>query len=834
MKEDREPLPEASGAEVQQPKTTRRQRWKAAKKQRRAAKRAARREYYKDAPLLVKAWNFWLKKLLAVLVIAVLVLHIGVPAFLDSDLAASLLMSYIEKLESRPVDKETIYEMSPLDGQGSARIDASEPYGKDDTWGIYVYMVGSNLEDQDENDLSDLTRAMTSGISYENSVSTQERRLGYLDTFIGELERSGLEMPEYLYKPNVPLSSSSTYVTEDVVLASGMGAASADIYEMTSDVWSSNISIVIQTGGATHWTNSMVNPNKTQRFLYKDGVFSEVSNLPLQDSCSPETLAQFMRFCDGNYPADHRILILWDHGSGAAGFGYDSIFSSGLSLEDLRGAFEAVYAPDTAAPAYDIIGFDACLMASAEVAHSLDGFAEYLVASEELEPGDGWDYGAWLRAMTDDASMNAAQVGRAIADSYIDYYMTFNANLGSLIGNQEVTMSVTDVHKAALAYEAYCKLCRAQLRDAAGDLGVLADIGRKAGSATRYGSYVYDRVNAVDLGGYMDLLDDTYPDEAQEVRTLLREAVLYHRESAALADSQGLSVFVPVETSTLGGLIGCMEFIYDICPDENVSALYYYKIAGCLNEEMSEYAAELSGREPEVLDVSVFSGIEHIDPVIGEGLWSVPVDEKLRSMIQGCSLELAYYDEALETVTYYGRDEYIVADGDGSLVNEFDGKWIALDGVPLSTEIVSSSASSVEYRSKVRCEGEDCYLMFTYSRDSERFSISGLKKIQTGDDTILMLNTRQLDTVAAGKTVMPIYSAHSFSDGYDYEFTGDRIRIGSGSEITLEPLPDGTYLGAIVISDPRGDSYYSGVVGQEVNGGVITAQELRTDFYAAD
>ena len=108
MKEDREPLPEASGAEVQQPKTTRRQRWKAAKKQRRAAKRAARREYYKDAPLLVKAWNFWLKKLLAVLVIAVLVLHIGVPAFLDSDLAASLLMSSIEKLESTPVDQETI------------------------------------------------------------------------------------------------------------------------------------------------------------------------------------------------------------------------------------------------------------------------------------------------------------------------------------------------------------------------------------------------------------------------------------------------------------------------------------------------------------------------------------------------------------------------------------------------------------------------------------------------------------------------------------------------------------------------------------------------------
>ena len=36
---------------------------------------------------------------------------------------------------------------------------------------------------------------------------------------------------------------------------------------------------------------------------------------------------------------------------------------------------------------FDFIGFDACLMATAETALMLDQHADYLIASEETEPG---------------------------------------------------------------------------------------------------------------------------------------------------------------------------------------------------------------------------------------------------------------------------------------------------------------------------------------------------------------------------------------------------------------------------------------------------------------
>lgn len=333
---------------------------------------------------------------------------------------------------------------------------------------------------------------------------------------------------------------------------------------------------------------------------------------------------------------------------------------------------------------------------------------------------------------------------------------------------------------------------------------------------------------------HVDLLADTYPEEAQKVRTLLKEAVLYHRENGYVSDAQGLSVFIPVETTGLYGLLGGLQYVYDISEYEDVAALYYYKMAGCLNEDMRLRAAELAGTEPKVLNVEMFRDFARITPVLEKDYWYVPVRDELLDMMQSCTLELAGYDETECTLTYYGHDEYVVADGEGNLVNEFDGKWVALDGVLLPADVISATESAVAYRSKVECEGKYYYLMFSYNRDTEEFSIGGLKEIKTGDETVQMLNTKQLETVLADKKITPIYSVHSFVDGSDSEVCGDSIKVKEESRITMEDLPTGSYLSTIVISDSRGDSYYSAVVEQQVEGGNIVSQEVSTDFYGSN
>ncbi|MCD6488404.1 MAG: hypothetical protein J7K21_04185 [Desulfurococcales archaeon] len=98
----------------------------------------------------------------------------------------------------------------------------------------------------------------------------------------------------------------------------------------------------------------------------------------------PDTLKSFIEFVVGNYPAEHYMLIIWDHGGGPGGAAWDySSDDDYLTLKEIREAVEE------AGVHLDIIGFDACLMATIDAAYEFRNVADYLVASEETEPGHG-------------------------------------------------------------------------------------------------------------------------------------------------------------------------------------------------------------------------------------------------------------------------------------------------------------------------------------------------------------------------------------------------------------------------------------------------------------
>lgn len=809
----------------------RRKRWKAAKKARRAEQKA----YYQYAPWPVRIWNLYLKKPLKVIVIIAVIFGLLGAAVMTAlpDLQTDIYYA-LKEIRNKPVDKEKIYELSPIDEAGAARIDAAaSPIGADETWTICVYLVGADLEDMNENDLSYLTRLETKDAAEAIKTDRNDKIMSQLWSFTDDLKANGLEMPSYFYYPVKPVAS-STAVTDDVVVAEIPGAASTDIGEMTSGVWSDKVQIVIQTGGARRWSNQLINPNRTQRFLYKDGQFSEIENLPLQPSYEPETLAEFLEYCRDNYPSDHRMLVLWNHGGGAFGYGNDSIIGGSMSLKNIREALSSVYSPDINKPAFDIIGFDACLMSSLEVTHALDGFASYYTLSEEVEPGDGWDYGPWLQAMTDDPTLSAPQIGRAIADSYMDFYMTQNVNLDIL--SNDVTFAVLDAKKCAELYDAYCDLARAQLIRAADDISVLSEIGRCSDKSTHYCSFIYDVYNTVDLANYVDHMVDSFPEECSRVKNLIGEAVLYHRENGSLSDSEGISVYLPARIRDFSGMGYFLEYVNDIAEDDTIRALYYYKVAGCLNDELKKHLATLTDVKPKTLNTTLFRQFSRLAPEIVEDGFSIPVGEELQSLMQGYEMETCVYDRDNLTITYYGRENTLRLDGEGNLVGSFDGQWICLDGVPLAVEVASSSASSVEYRAKVLCDGKESYLVFDCDRDTGEFSINGIREIpDPNTDGINYLTvSRSMTEIKDGSKIIPVYVVDDLKTNQRTEKKGETVKLTSSSRITRKALPNGYYLCSAVITDQRGESYYSAVVGHTVSGGKVSERKVDTDFYGRD
>ena len=68
---------------------------------------------------------------------------------------------------------------------------------------------------------------------------------------------------------------------------------------------------------------------------------------------------------------------------------------------------------------FDWIGFDACLMANMETAIAVEPYADYLIASEETEPGTGWYYTNWLSQLAGNTSLPTTSIGKAIIDDFI-------------------------------------------------------------------------------------------------------------------------------------------------------------------------------------------------------------------------------------------------------------------------------------------------------------------------------------------------------------------------------------------------------------------------------
>ena len=108
------------------------------------------------------------------------------------------------------------------------------------------------------------------------------------------------------------------------------------------------------------------------------------------DMADQESFADFLKWGETQYPAQHYLVIMADHGGGWQGACSSESHHTWMALPDIASALKE--AQDSTGKKIDVLGFDACLMGSTEVVHELAPYTNYLVGSEETEAGPGWDY----------------------------------------------------------------------------------------------------------------------------------------------------------------------------------------------------------------------------------------------------------------------------------------------------------------------------------------------------------------------------------------------------------------------------------------------------------
>ncbi|MEG2117666.1 MAG: clostripain-related cysteine peptidase, partial [Clostridia bacterium] len=230
-------------------------------------------------------------------------------------------------------------------------------------------------------------------------------------------------------------------------LESGGGAATSNLNEIFASDLSENVNFLIQTGGTQTWHTDGIDSSKLQRFKVEN---SQLSLIDQQESASmgaADTLGSFLNWGATKYPADKYMVVFWNHGGGSvSGVEFDELYENdSLSLIELADGLSQAKVP------FEVIGFDTCLMATLENAVQIAPYGKYMVASEEYEPGGGWQYTSWLNFLSENIASTGKELGTAICDSY--YQKCESAENEAM-----ATLSVVDLSKIEALNAAFEKM----------------------------------------------------------------------------------------------------------------------------------------------------------------------------------------------------------------------------------------------------------------------------------------------------------------------------------------------------------------------------------------
>ena len=330
-----------------------------------------------------------------------------------------------------------------------------------------------------------------------------------------------------------------------------------DVNEMEVVGSTPQVNVVVQLdryagafAGDGDWTD-------TRRFLIQqDNDLSSITSPVVQslgevDTGDPQTLIDFVTWAIQTYPAKKYALVMSDHGGGwTGGFSDMSAASySELSIPEIVSSIETIR-QNTGIDKFELIGFDACLMGQIEVFGSLYPYSNYMVASEEVEPGYGWSYAAWLEQLVQDPAVNGSGLSQSIVSTYVvnDVLLSGGRASADEIAQEEATTTLSAIESARVP-DVIGAMNQFVSAAASLDQSLVAEARTYSRS---YFSLFGEEVSPsfVDLGNFSEVLatfteDPGIQQTAVQLQTAIDSAVVAEKHGINMSGSSGIAFHFP-------------------------------------------------------------------------------------------------------------------------------------------------------------------------------------------------------------------------------------------------------------------------------------------------
>ncbi len=597
-------------------------------------------------------------------------------------------------------------------------------------------------------------------------------------------------------------------------LESDNGFATQDLEELSQVTLPPNVTVVIQTGGSYEWQSEMVDAENMYRLTYTGDQFDLVETVPNASMGEGSTFEDFLTFCTTKYPADNKGLILWDHGGGSgSGICYDQLYDNDyLTLSELKESFTSVLSGSAALP-FEFIGFDACLMATVDVAAVCADYARYMIASEETEPGCGWNYKGIFSALAQNTGVSTPDLGRTICDTYYQGCVDIeDADI--------VTLSVIDLAKISAVQKALDALSLEAISTAlsSGPSAFFADYGRGAQKADYYGDQSPEMADLVSLISENKHL---FPQTADTLLSSVADSVVYQITGKYRANSNGLSAYFPYNMDANN-----YDNFMSASAAPAMSYMYELLLTGEFSEEAQTYLSQSQGFDGALLeddwsfvDMSSYGLEDHKVEVVKENgitYAQLNIGTEAAQALQRVTFMLGSYLDDGETVVLLGEDAGVFCDWDkGEFYDEFIGLWGAIDGHLVMMEIVSMTDEYILYDVPILINGESYTLAVSYQFETDAYEILTATP-DNGDSNIPPKERRQLKP--GDKITTLFYYLEDSDEGY---YENESFTFSAQSQFDKIQLDDGVYGLLFVMTDYSNNAYMSDLVGVDITDGFV-------------
>ncbi|MBE7036166.1 MAG: hypothetical protein E7403_02600 [Ruminococcaceae bacterium] len=319
-------------------------------------------------------------------------------------------------------------------------------------------------------------------------------------------------------------------------LESRSGAGTDDLKEIEeSGIDFEAVNVLVYTGGSTRWHNDSISKEKNHILHLTEEGFKSVAEFEPVSMGTAETLSSFLNYCSEQYAAEQYGLIMWNHGNGPViGYGKDMLFDNdSLTLSEMQAALSA--SPFNSGNKLSFVGFDACLMSSAELACTWENYADYLVASQEVEPSFGWNYDVFGSFGT----VETESFLKTLVDGYLSTCVAYYEEKG--YGDRDTTLSCINLSFASELRQCLNNLFAKAALDVESNYNMLAlkrVETRALGRASTGSEY-----DLIDLNDMAAQLSDAYPEEAKALQELLQKMIVKNGTNAE--NCCGMSLYYP-------------------------------------------------------------------------------------------------------------------------------------------------------------------------------------------------------------------------------------------------------------------------------------------------